>query len=176
MDNFKIVICGSGSAGRHVAKVATTDGRGTVVGLFEPAAAQLSKAQAQFPDAVTGNDYENLLKETRPDAVVVAGPDHLHAEQTVTALEHGCHVLVQKPLATTVVDAANILAAESRTGLQVMTDHTMRYLHPWREMALIAKSGGIGEVFFVQGDYIHDMWEHYSAQGKEAYPLARRQG
>ena len=170
MDNYEILICGSGSAGLHVARVATTDGRGKIVGLFDPVSAQLSKASEQFPDAVAGDDYEHLLKEIRPDAVVVAGPDHLHAEQTVTALEHGCHVLVQKPLATTVVDAEKIIAAEAKTGLQVMTDHTMRYMYPWREMALTAKSGGIGAVFFVQGDYIHDMWEHYSANGKRHTP------
>ena len=58
------------------------------------------------------------------------GPDHLHADQTVMALEQGCHVLVEKPLATTVADAQRILDAEAKSGRHVMTDQTMRYLHP----------------------------------------------
>jgi predicted dehydrogenase len=97
--------------------------------------------------------------------VVVAGPDHLHTDQAILALEHGCHVLIEKPLATTVADAQRILDAEVHSGRHVMTDQTMRYMYPWHEMARLAKSGGIGDLFFIQGDYIHDMWHHYSPQG-----------
>ena len=59
-------------------------------------------------------------------------------------------------------DCQRILDAEAQSGAHVMTDQTMRYMHPWHEMAQMAKSGGIGDIFFVQGDYIHDMWSHYS--------------
>jgi predicted dehydrogenase len=123
-----------------------------------------------YPRAAAGDDFASLLRQTRPDAVVVAGPDHLHAEQTIEALETGCHVLVEKPLATTVADAQRILDAEGEAGTHVMTDHTMRYLHPWHEMALMAQAGDVGDVFFVQGDYIHDMWSHYSPQGASHTP------
>jgi len=170
MNNFKTLICGCGGAGLRVAQVVTTDGRGTIVGLFDPQSEQIGKMQEQYPDAIAGDHYERLLKQTQPDVVVVAGPDHLHAEQTITALEHGCHVLVEKPLATTVADAKKIIDAQSKTNLHVMTDHTMRYMYPWREMALAAKSGRIGKVFFIQGDYIHDMWHYYSPQGSRYTP------
>jgi predicted dehydrogenase len=100
----------------------------------------------------------------------VAGPDHLHADQAITALRHGCHVLIEKPLATTTADAQRIIDAESETGLRVMADHTMRYMPPWGEMARAAKSGRVGEIFFAQGDYIHDMWEYYSPVGPRYTP------
>jgi len=170
MSKFDILICGAGGAGIHCGKVARTDGRGRVVALFEPVASQLEKAQAEFPDALVGDDYEKLLDQAKPDAVIVAGPDHLHADQTIAALNHGCHVLVEKPLATTVADAQRVLEAEKRTGLHVMSDHTMRYVHPWKEMVQAAKAGGVGEIFFVQGDYIHDMTDYYLAQGKYSTP------
>jgi len=67
-----------------------------------------------------------LLKKTCPDVAVIAGPDHLHAEQTLVALEYGSHVLVEKPLATTVEDARRVVAAAEASDLEVMTDHTMR--------------------------------------------------
>ena len=88
-----ILICGAGGAGLHCAQIAEEDGRGQVVGLFDPFVQQLEKAGARFPSAKTGENYKRLLEKTRPDVVVVAGPDHLHADQTVTALESGCHVL-----------------------------------------------------------------------------------
>ena len=170
MKPYKFLISGCGSAGRNVARVAAADGRGEIVGLVDPQQAQLDMMHEQYPDASTGHGYARLLRETQPDVVVVAGPDHLHADQTVMALEQGCHVLVEKPLATTVADAQRILNAESKSGRHVMTDQTMRYLHPWHEMALMAQSGDIGDVFFVQGDYIHDMWSHYSPEGKSHTP------
>lgn len=170
MKQYKFLISGCGSAGRHAAQVAVGAGRGQIVGLCDPQAEQLAKLQTLYPTARLGDDYRALLHTTRPDVVVVAGPDHLHADQTVLALEQGCHVLVEKPLATTVADAQRILNAQAKTGLQVMADHTMRYMHPWGAMAQMAKAGQIGKLFFIQGDYIHDMWSHYSPQGKHHTP------
>lgn len=170
MKRYKFLISGCGGAGRSVAKVAVADGRGEIVGLADPQQAQLDREQELYPDAVSGREYAQLLRETQPDVAVIAGPDHLHADQTIMALEHGCHALVEKPLATKAADAQRILDAQARSGLHVMTDQTMRYMHPWHEMALMAKSGGIGDVFFVQGDYIHDMWHHYSPEGRHFTP------
>jgi len=162
---FRMLICGSGRAGLEVGRLAAADGRGEVVGLFDPDPGQLKLAGEEFPNAVAGNDYPALLAKLNPEVVVVAGPDHLHADQAIAALQHGCHVMLEKPLATTVADARRILDAEKKAGRHVMADHTMRYVYPWRETALAARSGKVGRIFFVQGDYIHDMWDFYSPQG-----------
>ena len=146
------------------------DGRGAIVGLVDPQGAQIEESLSQFPAAIAGADYAAILRETAPDIVVVAGPDHLHADQTVLALEHGCHVLVEKPLTTSVADAQRLLDAEALSGCHVMTDQTVRYMYPWREMAQMARAGEIGDIFFVQGDYIHDMWHYYSPAGKHFTP------
>ena len=170
MNPYKILISGCGGAGRSVARVAMTDGRGKIVGLADPQQLQRDRMKKQYSEAVSGSDYAQILRETQPDVVVVAGPDHLHADQTVMALEQGCHVLVEKPLATTLADAQRILDAEAQSGCHVMTDQTMRYMYPWHEMSQMAQAGAIGDIFFVQGDYIHDMWSHYSPQGKHHTP------
>ena len=165
MPLFRMLICGAGRAGLEVAKLAAADGRGAIVGLFDPIERQLAAAQQQFPQAVAGSNYTALLAQTNPDVVAVAGLDHLHADQTIAALRHGCHIMLEKPLATTVADARRVLEAIAKTGRHVMTDHTMRYVYPWRETALAARNGQVGKIFFVQGDYIHDMWDFYSPQG-----------
>lgn len=165
MSNHKIVIAGFGGAGQCVADVATADGRGSIVGAFDPAARGIDKARELYPDAVAGDDYEAILKKTKPDAVVISGPDHLHADQAVLALECGAHVLVEKPLTTTVADARRVIECARKNNLQVMTDHTMRYCFPYREYAFAAKDGRVGKIFFVQGNYIHDMWEYYAPEG-----------
>jgi predicted dehydrogenase len=168
--SYSILLSGCGGAGRHVAKVATSSGRAEVVGLFDPNVEQIDKARALYPDAATGDDLQNLIETLSPDIVAVAGPDHLHADQTILALDRGCHVLVEKPMATTVADAKRMVEAADRTGLEIMADHTVRYMYPWHEMSIAARTGEIGEIFFIQGDYIHDMWSHYSPEGKNHTP------
>jgi len=158
---YSFLLSGCGGAGKYVAQVAEQSGRARVTALFDPSGEQLEAARARYPDAVTGDDLGSLIVDTRPDIVAVAGPDHLHAGQTVLALEHGAHALVEKPLATTMADARRVMDTADRTGLTVMTDHTVRYMYPWREMSSAARSGEIGDIFFVQGDYIHDMWSIY---------------
>ena len=172
MSTYRFLISGGGSAGRSVAQVAATDGRGEIAAVVDPQQAQLDRMTELYPDAATGGDYAQLLQDTRPDVAVIAGPDHLHADQAVMALEQGCHALIEKPLATTVADCQRILDAEAQSGAHVMTDQTMRYMHPWHEMAQIAKSGQIGDIFFLQGDYIHDMWSHYAPRASTTRPGA----
>jgi predicted dehydrogenase len=170
MSPYTFLIAGCGSAGRAVAQVATQDGRGQITALVDPQLRQLEKQLAHYPAAITGTDFAVLLKETQPDVVVIAGPDHLHADQTLLALEHNCHVLIEKPLATTVSDARRIVEAAEACDRHVMTDHTMRYMHPWGPMARAAQAGQVGEIFFIQGDYIHDMWSYYAAEGSSHTP------
>ena len=158
---YTLLLSGCGSAGKYVAHVAEQSGRARVIALYDPDGEQLAAARSLYPDAATGDNLGSLISDTRPDVVAVAGPDHLHADQTIIALDSGAHALVEKPLATSVSDARRIIAAADRTGLTVMTDHTIRYMYPWREMSQAARTGEIGEVFFVQGDYIHDMWTIY---------------
>ena len=61
------------------------------------------------------SDYRELLAEP-PDAVVVALPHGLHCEAALAAIEAGCHVLVEKPMATNVGDCRRMLAAAAAAG------------------------------------------------------------
>jgi predicted dehydrogenase len=164
------VVIGAGSAGTTIARCFQQDGRAVPVGFCEPVPGQRERVRALCPEALVGEDYREVLAGCEPDLVVVAGPDHLHADHAVTALEHGCHVLIEKPMATTVADVRRILAAEAQAGTQVMVDFTMRYSHPWGTMARAARAGEVGRVFFLEGNYVHDMWHHYHPQGRYHTP------
>src|SRR5438128_11699874 len=50
-------------------------------------------------------DYHQMLAETQPDVAVIITPPILHASMTIDYLDAGCHVLVEKPMATQVVEA-----------------------------------------------------------------------
>jgi predicted dehydrogenase len=170
MSKYRLLLTGCGSAGLCAVGVAEEAGRGKLAAIFDPREAAIKETLSLYPDAIPGDDYVQLLKDTKPDAVIIAGPDHLHAEQAVIALEHGAHLLIEKPLSTTVADARKIIDKAKETGLHVMVDHTERYAWPNREIALAAKEGRAGKIFFVQGDYAFDHWPWYSEKGEYYTP------
>lgn len=74
------------------------------------------------------HDYRELL-QTTPDVVVVAVPHHLHCDVAVAALEAGCHVLVEKPLAVSVEQCRTMLQAARRARRVLAVSDTAAY-HP----------------------------------------------
>ena len=103
-------------------------------------------------------DWRALVSSPDIDVVVVCTPNALHAEQSIAALEAGKHVLCEKPMATTVVDAEAMLEAAARH------DRLLLVLHPWRHHeAVIAvrdaiAAGELGRVVRTHGYGVHADW------------------
>ena len=72
----------------------------------------------------------DLLSNPEVDALGIATPDHAHKDPVIRAAEAGKHILVEKPLATTVDDVAAIAAAVEATGVRLMVDFHTRYSPP----------------------------------------------
>jgi predicted dehydrogenase len=89
--------------------------------------------------------YEEMLDKERLDAVAVATPDHLHTRPVVEALRKGCHVLVEKPLATSQEDAEEICRAVQNTGKKLQVNFNHRWLGPYHKAKEMVLSGQIGE-------------------------------
>ena len=86
------------------------------------------------------------LLDNRPDVIHVSTPPAAHAENAVEALTHGCHVMVEKPLATTVADCDRIAAAAQAAGKLVCVDHSL-LRDPFVVKAMdLVRSGAIGDV------------------------------
>lgn len=75
----------------------------------------------------------DLLEEEKPDVLFVLTPDETHAEITVTALETGVHVFVEKPMCLCIREANDIRAAQKRSGKQVMVGYMRRYASAFLE-------------------------------------------
>jgi len=166
------MIIGPGGAGTAVMKVMQADGRAEPVAFVEKSPERRRQLTHEFPHALIGNENDHLqvLRQSRPDIVVDAGPDHLHGRNAVMALEHGCHVLIEKPMATSLTDAKAVLAAEKQAGTIVTVDYTMRYSHPWGTVMQAARDGMVGKIFYLGGFYVHDMWDYYHPEGSEYTP------
>ena len=85
------------------------------------------------------------------DAVVVCSENRNHAQDVISALGDGAHVLCEKPIATTVEDARAMIRASEDTGRQLRIAFPVRYLPAVGRAREIVRSGGIGRVLAVCG-------------------------
>ena len=73
------------------------------------------------------DDYKELILREKPDIVISALPTFLHEEVAVFALENGCHVFSEKPMALTSEGCENMLAAAKKNGKRLMIGHCLRF-------------------------------------------------
>ena len=72
-------------------------------------------------------DYSQALEQTRPDAVIIATPEDNHLDPCLDAFASGAHVLVEKPLASTVAAARQMVSASERSGRLLMVGYILRF-------------------------------------------------
>ncbi len=91
-------------------------------------------------DCNTYTDYDKMLRETKPDYVIVTTVDGLHDEHIVKALEAGCNVITEKPMTTDEVKCKRILDAEKKTGKKVVVAFNYRHsVHAMQVKELLVK-------------------------------------
>jgi predicted dehydrogenase len=92
-------------------------------------------------------NLEDIVDELQ--GVVVATPPSTHLPVARMAIEHGCGVLVEKPLATTSADCQDLIDAAKDAGVCLMTGHTFQYNPAVLKLKEIADSGELGDIQFV---------------------------
>lgn len=139
MDPVKIAILGGGNIGARHLRTATAEAGCEVVGVVDPslAAADVAKA-AGVPHY---RDLDSLLASGRPDGVIVAAPTGLHYEIGRACIDHGLHMLMEKPIAASIEDGEKLVAAAKKAGVRVATGHHRRF-DPAVEVARDIVAGG----------------------------------
>ena len=99
-------------------------------------------------------DYRNLAERADIDVVSICTPDHIHAGPAVEMMESGKHVLVEKPLATTLPDIQAIVDTARRTGRKVSHGCQIRYGQAFQEVKRQVEAGAFGDVFYAEADYV----------------------
>ncbi len=100
-------------------------------------------AQAEFGFAVAPERWQDALEGA--DLVSITTPPFEHLEQTVFALEQGCNVLCEKPMAMSVSEAEQMVAAMQNAKGWALVDHELRFLPVRLKMRDLIASGAIGE-------------------------------
>ena len=91
-------------------------------------------------------DFEQMMRKTRPERVIVTTVDSTHDEYIVKALDMGADVITEKPMTTDEVKCQNILDAEKRSGRKVTVTFNYRYSPLTTKIKTLVSSGAIGRV------------------------------
>ena len=125
----RVGVIGGGTWGRHHLAAARDLHRDGVIELCAVAARTHTTADAQSKifGIVGYTDFRRMIEEEELDAVTIATPDHLHREVTLDALQRKCHVLVEKPMDTTIEGCTEMLAAAEEADRLLQVDFHKRY-------------------------------------------------
>ncbi|MDH4180320.1 MAG: Gfo/Idh/MocA family oxidoreductase [Armatimonadota bacterium] len=107
----------------------------------EPRARQIA---ARYGAASSCTDWREIAADESIDAVSVATPDFAHTDIAVGLAEAGKHLLIEKPLATTVEECEQIIAAAKQSGVKLMVDFHNRWSPPFHEAHSFIENGGLG--------------------------------
>jgi predicted dehydrogenase len=100
--------------------------------------------------------FEDMLKMEDIAAVHVCTPNFLHYSQSKAALLAGKHVICEKPLATKIEDAEELVKIAAETGLVNAVHFNLRYYPMVRQMRTMREKGDLGEIYSILGSYLQD--------------------
>lgn len=151
----RAVLVGCGGMSRHWMEVSKEHPQLELVGFVDvdEEAARVRAADYGADTAVIGTHLQRVLDETRPDAVFDCTVPEAHAQITVTALEGGCHVLGEKPLADSMENARRSVAAAQAAGKIYAVIQNRRYDPNIRRLARTLRAGAIGPLTALDSDF-----------------------
>lgn len=109
-----------------------------------------AETNASMYGASACTDYHELFKRPDVDIVDICLPHHLHAEAAIAAAEAGKHVLVEKPIATTLKDADRMIAAVKKAGVKLMVAENHAFIPAHQLAKDLVDKGAIGRIFLAK--------------------------
>ena len=162
---WRIALIGAGWAGsQHAQAIRALAPRATLVALAEQDAEVAAAKAAEWQVTRWTQEYHELLARDQVDAVSICLPHSRHAEVAVAAAEAGLHVLVEKPLATTLEEADRMIAAAQQHGVCLMVAENIRFDATYQRVAALLEAGTVGEIFFVRISREHQMRAYLQAR------------
>ena len=109
---------------------------------------RLSKIKSSYPRVLVTKDYKDLFGQGL-DAVVIATPPPTHYPLVKECLEHGLHVLVEKPITLNSKHAEELIELSKKNGLVLMVGHTFEYNAAVHTLKALIDSGELGQIYYV---------------------------
>lgn len=104
------------------------------------------------------DQFDQMIKETSPDAVIVTSRDDTHVDYVLQALKHDLDVVVEKPMTTTTKDAKRIIEAEANSQGKVIVTFNYRYSPIHRKIKELILEGKVGKITSIDLNWYIDTY------------------
>lgn len=143
---MRVGVIGCGYWGPHLVRNLHEIPQAELVAVSDLRPERLARVAARYPGIQLFRDHQDLLA-TGVEAVVVASPIHTHYTLAREALLAGRHVMVEKPLATNTVEAADLVSLARRRRRLLMAGHTFVYNPAVQELCRLVRADALGRIY-----------------------------
>jgi predicted dehydrogenase len=157
MAKYNLGIIGAGMYGKVLMRCFRQDERANILWVNSASEATTKAAAEEFDVEKWTVHYEEVLADPDLDAVVIATPPYLHAEQLNAALETGKHVLMEKPLAESMKSVRQMVEAVERAPNQIVLEASCRHTRLTRKFQFVKSiidSGRLGEIYHIHHNHL----------------------
>ena len=148
VESLKLGVIGCGYWGpnliRNFVEISTSE----VVIVADLKEERLAHIKASYPQIMVTKDYQDLFNQNL-DAVVIATPPATHYSFAKECLEHGMHVLVEKPITINSQHAEELIELSKKKSLVLMVGHTFEYNAAVHTLKSLIDSGELGQIYYV---------------------------
>jgi len=120
-----------------------------LVAIFDDDKERLARASSAYNVKDTYLNYHDLLKRDDIDAVIVTSENARHKEHVIAAAERNKHVIVEKPIATNLRDADEIISAAKKYGIKLQVAFVMRYHDASLHIKELIDKGDLGKILSI---------------------------
>jgi predicted dehydrogenase len=143
-----IAVIGYGYWGPNLVRNFSLVDDAKVVAVVDQRPERRAMVEKLYPTIRTYADVDSMLADAEVDAVVIATPVASHFPLAMQALRAGKHVLVEKPMTSTVAEAEELVAEARSRGMTLMVDHTFIYTSAVRKIHQLVNDGQLGELYY----------------------------
>jgi predicted dehydrogenase len=143
-----IGVVGYGYWGPNLVRNFSSIGTAQVVSVCDTDPERRALCSRLYPSVGSTADFNELIRDPRIDALVIATPVHSHFPLARAALRAGKHVLVEKPVAQTSIEVRRLIEEAQRRGLVMMVDHTFLYTPAVQKIRELIVDHALGDIYY----------------------------
>jgi predicted dehydrogenase len=142
MHKLRVLVVGCGNMGASHATAYHNAAAFEICGLVSPGKSKETLNQKLGGSYPLFDEYLSALAETKPDAVCISTYPDTHEAYAIAAMEAGCHVFIEKPIADSLAGAIRVAAVAQKTGKKLVVGYILRHHPSWIKFIEIAKEMG----------------------------------
>ena len=145
---IKVGVIGFGYWGPNIARNFSQNSDMELIGIAELSEKRRAVARNIYPNIPIYNDASSLIRESRIDTVAIITPVSSHYKLAKEVLESGKHVLIEKPMTSSVAEAENLIELAQKKNLTLMVDHTFVYSPAVRKIKEKLDNNELGDLYY----------------------------